>query len=176
MGFPATESGPFGPARYLTGFGENERNTAPLPAISACWCDARFERKPVMDYYTYYYQHAYLMRRCQHEACFACNSILSSYSYEELKNEKPFRSGDPGEPDLCYEIVGKSRMQVQWRKCWEILAAVQRNLPAVMNAVVHERAVAWHERKDADLTNALPLIEDIRNQAGYLVCRRLSCC
>ena len=33
-GFPATESGPFGPAKYLTGFGENERNTAPLSALS----------------------------------------------------------------------------------------------------------------------------------------------
>ena len=39
MGFPATESGPFGPARFLAGFGENERNVAPLPAVSACWCD-----------------------------------------------------------------------------------------------------------------------------------------
>ena len=33
MGFPATESGPFGPARFLAGFGENERNVAPLPAV-----------------------------------------------------------------------------------------------------------------------------------------------
>ena len=53
---------------------------------------------------------------------------------------------------------------------------LQRNLPAVVNAFVHERAVSWNARKDEKLAQALPLQEDIRNQAGYLVCRRLSCC
>ena len=129
-----------------------------------------------MDYFTYYYQHAYLMRRCQHESCFVCNELLAAYSYEQLRSAAAGAPSPDGGADVCYQIVGKSRMQVQWRKCWEILSAVQRHLPAVMNAVVHERAVAWDARKDAELKQALPLQEDIRNQAGYLVCRRLSCC
>ena len=103
-----------------------------------------------------------------------CNE-LTARSYDELSGAAPGEQAGGG-GDICHQIVGKSRMQVQWRKCWEILSAVQRHLPAVMNAVVHERAVAWDARKDAELAQALPLQEDIRNQAGYLACRRLSCC
>lgn len=103
-----------------------------------------------------------------------CNE-LTARSYDELSGAAPGEQAGGG-GDICHQIVGKSRMQVQWRRCWEILAALQRALPAVMNAAAHERAVAWHERRDAALAHALPLQEDIRNQAGFRVCRRLSCC
>lgn len=124
-----------------------------------------------MDYFQYYFQHSYLRQRCQSEACFACNSLVAKHSFEALRDA---RAGTPD--DLCYKLVGESRMQLAWRRCWEILGALQRQLPAVANAQTHEVAVAWHARKDPRPRDGVPVIPDVQNQAGFVVCRRLGCC
>ena len=98
-GFPATESGPFGPKRYLTGgYAENERNTAPLVPAASCWCDAKYERRAVMDYFQYYFQHAYLVKRCQSEACFVCNALLG---YDSVAGH----ASDLGAADMDMEVM-----------------------------------------------------------------------
>ena len=55
---------------------------------------------------------------------------------------------------------------------------------AVLNALAHERAVAWAERKEKDASKEVmgpdsetaKAAADINNQAAYLVCRRIACC
>ena len=176
-GFPSTEKGPLGPKKFAVGIGENARNTAPLGAIATCWCDARLARKPTMDYFSYYYQRTYLLRRCESEGCFLCNYLLA-------KEAGKLATAVAGEGDVCYKAVAASRMQVAWRRCWQVVGALRRQLPAVLNALAHERAVAWAERKEKDASKEVmgPDSEtanaaaDINNQAAYLVCRRIACC
>ena len=86
------------------------------------------------------------------------------------------RDARAGPGDVCYKLVGESRMQLAWRRCWQILGALQRQLPAVANAQAHEVAVAWHARKDPKPRDGVPVVPDIQNQAGFVVCRRLGCC
>ena len=131
-----------------------------------------------MDYFQYYFQHAYLVKRCQSEACFVCNALLSNYTYEQLSHARASaaaRDAQRAVDDPCYALVGLSRMQVEWRRCWEILGALQRQLPAVINAREHELAVAWHARGDAG-ADAMVALPDVHDQAGFVVCRRLGCC
>ena len=64
------------------------------------------------------------------------------------------------------------------------VGALRRQLPAVLNALAHERAVAWAERKEKDASKEVmgpdsetaKAAADINNQAAYLVCRRIACC
>ena len=58
--------------------------------------------------------------------------------------------------------------------CWS--AALSERMPAVANAQAHEVAVAWHARKDPKPRDGVPVVPDIQNQAGFVVCRRLGCC
>ena len=90
----------------------------------------------------------------------------------------------PANAQVCYKAVAASRMQVAWRRCWQIVGALRRQLPAVLNALAHERAVAWAERKEKDASKEVmgpdsetaKAAADINNQAAYLVCRRIACC
>jgi hypothetical protein len=182
-GFPSTEKGPLGPKKFAVGIGENARNTAPLGAIATCWCDARLARKPTMDYFSYYYQRTYLLRRCESEGCFLCNFLLAKEAGKLATTVAGKPSDDP-DADVCYKAVAASRMQVAWRRCWQIVGALRRQLPAVLNALAHERAVAWAERKEKDASKEVmgpdsetaKAAADINNQAAYLVCRRIACC
>ena len=84
---------------------------------------------------------------------------------------------EEGEPQVVLEllVVCLAHLEAGVGLIVEILVSLPQLLD-LPDAVVHERAVAWDARKDAELAQVLPLQEDIRNQAGYLACRRLSCC
>ena len=102
-----------------------------------------------MDYFSYYYQRTYLLRRCESEGCFLCNYLLAKEAGKLATTVAGKPSDDP-DADVCYKAVAASRMQVAWRRCWQIVGALRRQLPAVLNALAHERAVAWAERKEKD--------------------------
>ena len=82
--------------------------------------------------------------------------------------------------DICYLAVAASRMQVAWRRCWQIVSALRRQLPAIINALNHEKAIAWSMKADKDPSSqkveTLKAADDLNHQAAYLVCKRIACC